>query len=88
MAATFKLFKPLLFLKKNWLSGMSLDSWLKDSRYESHLLNHLYFKGSCPRYILLRTINKQVYIYIQLFMYKYYIGYENTILLLLQTVYY
>jgi len=88
MAATFKLFKPLLFFEKRRLSGRLLDSWLKDSRFKSHLLNHLVFKGSYPRYIALRIINKQTHLQLNTFFINpYYIGYENSFLLL-QTVYY
>ena len=85
MAATFKLFWPLLFLKK-YLSCRILDSKLKDSRFESHLLNHLFFKESYPSYIVLRIINKHTHIQLYtIFISSYYIGYVSA-LLVLQTV--
>jgi len=48
MAATFKLFKHLLLLERRRLSGSILDLWLKDSRFESHLVNPLLLTVPIP----------------------------------------
>ena len=88
MAANFELFKPLLCLKK-LLSGRVLESLLKDSRFESHLMKNLFFKRSYHRSILLRIMNKHIHLQLYtIFINSYYIGYENIIQLSLQTVYY